>query len=288
MPEDSSGTPPSSMTFVNVRHCALALGVPEVHAGSMTHREHLRRSPVDTGCAHSHSCSRATKLAVLGRSRWFRSLDPGALEDLADRVVERSWEAGDSLYRQSDPARSVWVLAAGLVALTALDPQGEESMTEIRGPGDMLGALSAQPGAAYDQGARALTTSCALAVDEELLRRIVAAHPGVGLALVEDLGSQLIAARSRGALEARRSVPSRLAVLLLDLAERIGEEREDGSILLQAPLSRGDLAALASTSTESVSRTIARWRSEGIIEAGRKWIALRDRDALARLAEESR
>lgn len=276
------------MTFVNVRHCALALGVREVHAGSMTHREHLRRSPVDTGCAHSHSCSRATKLAVLGRSRWFRSLDPGALEDLADRVVERSWEAGDSLYRQGDPARSVWVLAAGLVALTALDPLGEESMTEIRGPGDMLGALSAQPGAAYDQGARALTTSCALAVDEELLRRIVAAHPGVGLALVEDLGSQLIAARSRGALEARRSVPSRLAVLLLDLAERIGEEREDGSILLQAPLSRGDLAALASTSTESVSRTIARWRSEGIIEAGRKWIALRDRDALARLAEESR
>ena len=276
------------MTFVNVRHCALALGVREVHAGSMTHREHLRRSPVDTGCAHSHSCSRATKLAVLGRSRWFRSLDPGALEDLADRVVERSWEAGDSLYRQGDPARSVWVLAAGLVALTALDPLGEESMTEIRGPGDMLGALSAQPGAAYDQGARALTTSCALAVDEELLRRIVAVHPGVGLALVEDLGSQLIAARSRGALEARRSVPSRLAVLLLDLAERIGEEREDGSILLQAPLSRGDLAALASTSTESVSRTIARWRSEGTIEAGRKWIALRDRDALARLAEESR
>ena len=276
------------MTFVNVRHCALALRVREVHAGSMTHREHLRRSPVDTGCAHSHSCSRATKLAVLGRSRWFRSLDPGALEDLADRVVERSWEAGDSLYRQGDPARSVWVLAAGLVALTALDPLGEESMTEIRGPGDMLGALSAQPGAAYDQGARALTTSCALAVDEELLRRIVAVHPGVGLALVEDLGSQLIAARSRGALEARRSVPSRLAVLLLDLAERIGEEREDGSILLQAPLSRGDLAALASTSTESVSRTIARWRSEGIIEAGRKWIALRDRDALARLAEESR
>ncbi|WP_160159499.1 Crp/Fnr family transcriptional regulator [Actinomyces culturomici] len=251
----------------------------------MSAHEHRRHSPVDSGCEHSHGCSTATKRAVLARSRWFKGLDDHVLDDLVECVVEHSWNAGENLYHQGDPASSVWVIAAGVVALTTLGADGEESMTDLRSPGDMLGALSADPAAAHEQGARALTTTCAIAIDDALLRRLVSAHPGVGLSLLEDVGSQLIEARGRGALHARRSVPQRLASLLLGLAERIGEEQEDGSLLLQVPLGRADLAKLASTSTESVSRTMSAWRKSGIVEAGRRWIAVRDPEALADLVE---
>lgn len=67
------------------------------------------------------------------------------------------------------------------------------------------------------------------------------------------------------------------------LADKLGEKRDE-SILLQLPLTREDLASMTGTTTESVSRTLSKWRRAGLIETGRRWTSLKDRDALAALA----
>ncbi|MEO8556770.1 MAG: helix-turn-helix domain-containing protein, partial [Actinomycetota bacterium] len=55
--------------------------------------------------------------------------------------------------------------------------------------------------------------------------------------------------------------------------------------LLQLPLSRADLAGMVGSTTESVSRVMSRLRTEGIIDSGRRWTAVLDRDRLAATAE---
>ena len=57
-------------------------------------------------------------------------------------------------------------------------------------------------------------------------------------------------------------------------------------MLLEVPLSRADLAGLARSTPESVSRVLSRWKEEGLIDSGRRWVSLLDRARLERIAQE--
>ncbi len=54
--------------------------------------------------------------------------------------------------------------------------------------------------------------------------------------------------------------------------------------MLDVPLTRADIAGLADSTPESVSRVMSKWKREGIIDSGRRWTAIIDEDALADLA----
>jgi CRP/FNR family transcriptional regulator, nitrogen oxide reductase regulator len=79
----------------------------------------------------------------------------------------------------------------------------------------------------------------------------------------------------------------RVAATVLSLAERASHERP-GMTLVQIPLARADLAAMCGTTTESVSRTLSRWRRDGVIETGRRWVGIADLDALHAIADRQR
>jgi CRP/FNR family transcriptional regulator, cyclic AMP receptor protein len=66
----------------------------------------------------------------------------------------------------------------------------------------------------------------------------------------------------------------RLAVLLLDLAERHGDTTNDGVINLVLPLSQEELASLASTSRATITRAYANWRKRGLIRSGQRRITI--------------
>ena len=77
-----------------------------------------------------------------------------------------------------------------------------------------------------------------------------------------------------------------MARVLLRLADKLGEDRGSEGIMLEVPLSRADLAGLARSTPESVSRVMSRWKKAGIIDSGRRWTAVLDRPRLEQLADE--
>ena len=76
------------------------------------------------------------------------------------------------------------------------------------------------------------------------------------------------------------AVESRLAATLLRLAAKLGEQQAD-RLLIQLPLSRQDLADMTGATVETVSRIMSQFRKQGLIDSGRRWVAILDRDALA-------
>ena len=73
------------------------------------------------------------------------------------------------------------------------------------------------------------------------------------------------------------TVEQRVARALLRLADKLGKDRGAQGLLLEVPLSRADLAGLARSTPESVSRVMSRWKKAGIIDSGRRWTAVLDR-----------
>lgn len=77
------------------------------------------------------------------------------------------------------------------------------------------------------------------------------------------------------------SVQERIIMMLVQMAQRFGEKTKDG-IEINLKLSRAEMAQLASTINESLSRHLSELKSEGLLDVQGKKIIIKD---LAKLKE---
>ena len=78
-------------------------------------------------------------------------------------------------------------------------------------------------------------------------------------------------------------VDQRLAQTLLRLARQCGQA-EEGGVLITQPLTRQELADLTGTTLYTVSRTLAKWESQGLLESRKRQLWLK---SLKRLEAEA-
>lgn len=242
-----------------------------------------RRTPLRSTCAQPHHCPFPVRMRVLSRVPWLADLDEDQLAAVDARLVSLSWGEGDPLYLAGDPAEHLYVLASGRVKVAHPMADGGEVITDLLVPGDLFGTLSTLGDPTYPETASALTTACALRMDVAAFRAILDDHPAVALRVLDDVAGRLAATRSDAARSASGTVEQRVASTLLRLADKLGMDRHDGGTLLQLPLTRADLAAMTGSTPESVSRVMSRLRRDGIVDSGRRWTAVVDRERLEAL-----
>ena len=203
----------------------------------------------------------------------------GALRAEGRRVEFRR---GRALFVQGDRAERVFVIERGWVIITSVGAGGREIVLGLRGPGDVIGELSALDGEPR--------SSTAVAVDD--LEVVVVPAGALTRALRDpDTANELIrmlAARLRDADRKRLEFASldtlgRVAWRLLELGERIGEQTPDG-IVLELPLSQEQLASWCGASREATVKALSALRTLGCVATGRRSLVIRDADALRRHA----
>ena len=95
---------------------------------------------------------------------------------------------------------------------------------------------------------------------------------------------RLIAANKRVFEISTLPVEQRIVVTLLTLGEKLGNKTDQG-VLIDAPISREDLAEMTAATPESVSRVMKQFQNNGIIDSGRLWVSILDLAALRKLVE---
>jgi CRP/FNR family transcriptional regulator, cyclic AMP receptor protein len=203
----------------------------------------------------------------------------GALRRDGRRVEFRR---GQALFTQGDLAERVFVIDRGWVMITSLSSVGREIVLGLRGPGEVIGELSALDGEPR--------SSTALAVDE--VTATVAPASALTRALQDaETANELVrmlAARLRDADRKRLEFASldtlgRVAWRLLELSERFGEESADG-IVVELPFSQEQVASWCGASREATVKALARLRTLGCVTTGRRSLVIRDVAALRRHA----
>lgn len=219
-------------------------------------------------------------MRVLARAPYFVGLSEAELDVVDRRMRAVSVPAGGYLYHAGDAADALFVVAEGVVKVAQLTPAGTETVTDILVPGELFGAMSTLGEPYHLQSASALVNTCALRIDQEAFREVLATYPRVGLRVLDDVAARLARAHSDIGGQTTDTVPQRVATALLRLADKLGDDRGAEGLLLEVPLSRADLAGLARSTPESVSRVMSRWKKEGVVRSGRRWTALLDRPRL--------
>ena len=109
---------------------------------------------------------------------------------------------------------------------------------------------------------------------------LAASEAGILRQLLDNTTGSLRRCREKTIALGRKTAAERVAVFLLAMSERIGME-QDGTVLLELPMSRRDIAESLGLTIETVSRQLSLLREAGVIETtGRSGIVLREMEML--------
>jgi CRP-like cAMP-binding protein len=210
-------------------------------------------------------------------------LDASAREALGGLGRHRRFDAGSSLFLEGDLGGNVMVIHTGHVKVFATSHDAHGVLLAVRGPGDVLGDLSAIDNEPRSASGTALDDVDAQVIAAREFRVFLRNTPGAGLALL-----RVIIARQRDSDRMRvefgaRDTSGRVALRLLELAESAGEAAPNG-IRIALPLTQDDLAGWVAASREAVARALASLRRRGLIVTGRREITIVDLEALRRAA----
>jgi len=107
------------------------------------------------------------------------------------------------------------------------------------------------------------------------VRALLARHPEITVKLVAALVRRLRAANERISRQSFQTVPSRVAGVLSQLvAEGAPHDGDRGEVTIR--MNQADLAQLAGTSRESVSRFLADLERAGVVRSGRGRVTVLD------------
>ena len=204
----------------------------------------------------------------------------GALRAEGRRVRFRR---GQALFTEGDVADRVFVIERGWVLVTSIAPGGREIVLGLRGPGDVIGDLSALDGEPRSATALAAGEVEATVAPGSVLTRALS-DPAAAMELLRVLAARLRDADRKRLEFAALDTLGRVAWRLHELSERFGEDTADG-IEVELPLSQEQLASWCGASREATVKALATLRTLGCISTGRRNVLIRDLDALRRHAQ---
>jgi CRP-like cAMP-binding protein len=180
-------------------------------------------------------------------------------------------------------SNSVVVILEGRVKLSFFTDEGHEVVLGIRGPGDLLGELSALDGRPHSATATALEPVEAMIVATPDFHAFLLDHPRVSLMLLRMLTARLRDADEKRIEFAAYDSVGRVARRLVEMADRFGDQQDDG-LLITLPLSQEELAGWTGSSREAVSKALQALRARGLIDTKRRAVTILDLPGLERRA----
>ncbi|MFD1547212.1 Crp/Fnr family transcriptional regulator [Nonomuraea guangzhouensis] len=216
--------------------------------------------------------------------------DPGEFLSMltADEVEEmrtagrpRRWDRGTTVMSEGDTSDWVLVLTEGRVKVSSHTSSGTEVVLAVRGPGALLGEMSAIDGSPRSATVTALEPIAGMVIRD--FPAFLQEHGRIAVLLM-----QLVTGRLRDADRKRIEygafdTTGRVATRLIELAERYGEKTNSG-VRVALPLSQDELAGWTGASREAVSKALRTLRDRGLIETGRRRVVIHDLEGLRKRA----
>ncbi|WP_174366350.1 Crp/Fnr family transcriptional regulator [Deinococcus sp. JMULE3] len=196
------------------------------------------------------------------------------------------WGRGELLFHPEDPAETLFVLLRGSVRLYRLGSGAREVTLDVHGAGSLLCASALVPGERCGMYAEAMDDTEGLLLGRDVLGRLTQAQPAVAVALTEQITRQTRGVQERLSGLVFLEVSQRLALALLNLAEREGPWPEGGSLALRDRVSHQDLAHVVGSTRETITKLLGDFRSRGLLDLGYRRIILTDRAGLERATQE--
>jgi len=200
--------------------------------------------------------------------------DNRKLEDVIEQLPKRNFKKGDSVYPSSVKTPALFLIRSGTVRITRQSVTGQQFDVKMLSQGAIFGEMPLAGQSMLGAQAIAAENTKVALINPADFERLAAASPRVALNVVRQLGPRLVDAERRHEQAAFQPVTSRIAALLLKLANKEGDV---------VGYTHQEMADMLGVYRETVTNAIAELKADNLIKVGRKRIKLVNREGVQRL-----
>ncbi len=191
-----------------------------------------------------------------------RHINPAALHILDQGKTSCFYQRGDELYQQGSVLPGLYCISTARLKLTTLTAGGKAQMLGVAGPGELLGITSVFSGQPVSHTAEALSSGVVCLFPLATVRAALEVDPELSMNLVSSVSRLQVSTEARLMALAGLSAPARIAQLILEAPT--------------SRLNRTEMAQMAGTTLETVSRLVQQLSRQGILAlSGRRVTILR-------------
>lgn len=192
----------------------------------------------------------------------FSGLATADLKNVAAITLLKPLTKGDYLFREGEPARGFYVVQQGAINVHRVGTSGKEQVIHVFRAGESFAEATLATETGYPADARALEPSQVLLVQKQDFIGLLRRHPELALRMLGSMSQHLRVLV--GLLDdlTLKDVETRLANWLL---RRCPDPEGALPVAIDLPMTKRVLAAELGTVSETFSRTLAKFREQGLV-----------------------
>ena len=216
---------------------------------------------------------------VRAKTEW-EALTTEEIDLFNHKVVCRTYKAGRDIFLQDDPCKVLYFVEDGLVAVRKVDEEGNSAIVRLAHQGDTLGYRPLLAKENHRASAEVIKDARICFVDAPTMRRLLLSNPKLGMRFLEHTAQALGEAEERLFQVAALSVRTRIIHLVILLRDHYGTTTSGGTLFVELPMTRRDLANMIGARPESVSRAFRDIQDDGLLDLSGRTVRVDQMDRL--------
>ncbi len=195
----------------------------------------------------------------------FSELDDSTLERISKLGTKRSFEKESVILFEHETGSALFVIVSGKVKVSRVSDDGKEVILTILGDSDFFGEMAILDGLTRSANVTAMDDAELFIIQRKDFIELLHSHPEVSIALLQELTQRLRAADMKIKSLSLKDAEGKVATVILQLADDIGKIKQ-GTVEIEKLPFQHDLANMAGTSRETISRTLHSFAKKGLVE----------------------
>ena len=208
----------------------------------------------------------------------FTDLKDSDLTKIASKMVPRVYEKGQMILLEESMGETFFIITQGAVKVTRLSADGREVILAILGESDFFGEMSLLDGEGRSANIVANEDAKVLTLSRNDFLDCLESYPKIAIALLEELATRLRKSDQQIESLSLSDSEHRIGITLIRLAAELGTIKQGHVTVKNLPYQQ-DIANMAGTSRETVSRTLKLLEDKKLVRRENRNLTIYNYDA---------
>ena len=208
----------------------------------------------------------------------FTDLTDSDLTKIASKMVPRAYEKGQMILLEESMGETFFIITQGAVKVTRLSADGREVILGILGESDFFGEMSLLDGEGRSANIVANADAKVLTLSRSDFLDCLESYPKIAIALLEELAIRLRKSDQQIESLSLSDSEHRIGITLIRLAGELGTIKQGHVTVKNLPYQQ-DIANMAGTSRETVSRTLKLLEDKKLVRRENRNLTIYNYDA---------
>jgi len=195
----------------------------------------------------------------------FSELNEETIAKIEQVGSKKSYSKENVILMEEDAGSALFVIISGKVKVVRTSSDGREVILSILNESDFFGEMAILDGLTRSATVIALEDSELFIIQREQFLELLKNFPEVSISLLQELANRLRMADMKIKALTLKDAEGKVATVILQIADDVGKIRQGIVEIEKLPLQQ-DLANMAGTSRETISRTLHSFAKKGSIE----------------------